>query len=169
VVARSVDVAYSVGAPDPAARSTPCVLVLGAAEPRCFPDARSAPAYEEASRRALTTAPKVNTVAANMKTARETERGAPDRLIKTQRIVPPRKPNQIPNNSSERRSVMSTLLNDRREENPRISSILTIGMAGVGPQWAVYARGTLVSRIEAACMTAKSDWRHASSFPKNLE
>jgi hypothetical protein len=30
-------VAYPVGAPDPAARSTLCVLVLAAAEPRCFP------------------------------------------------------------------------------------------------------------------------------------
>jgi hypothetical protein len=36
------------------------------------------PVYEAASRRALTTTPKVNTVAANMKTARETERGTPD-------------------------------------------------------------------------------------------
>ncbi len=54
-------------------------------------------AYEEASRRALTTAPNVNTVAANMKTARERERGTPDRLITIQRIVPTRNPNQIPN------------------------------------------------------------------------
>jgi hypothetical protein len=68
-------------------------------------------AYEEASRRALTTAPEVNTVAANMKTARETERGTPDRLIKIQRIVPTRKLNQIPNSSNERRSVMSTPFN----------------------------------------------------------
>jgi hypothetical protein len=67
--------------------------------------------YEEASRRALTTAPEVNAIAANMKTARETERDTPDRLIKIQRIVPTRKLNQIPNSSNEPRSVMSTPFN----------------------------------------------------------
>ena len=58
-------------------------------------------------RRALTTAPKVNTVAANIKTARAIDSGAPDTPIRIQRIVPTRKPNQMPKSSSERRSVTS--------------------------------------------------------------
>jgi hypothetical protein len=40
--------------------------------------------YEERGRRAITTAPKLNTVAPNMKTARETDSGAPDATSRIQ-------------------------------------------------------------------------------------
>jgi hypothetical protein len=58
-------------------------------------------------RRALITAPKVNTVAANIKTPREMDSGTPDTPIRIHRIVPTRKLNQMANSSSEWRSVMS--------------------------------------------------------------
>jgi hypothetical protein len=104
------------------------------------------PVYEEASRRALTTAPKVNTVAANMKTARETERGTPDRLIKIQRIVPTRKPNQIPNSSSEWRSVMSTPLRTTSSIPAHLLG-MSIGMATLGPHRRIHAQRMYSARM----------------------
>lgn len=77
--------------------------------------------YQECRRRALTTAPKLNTVAPNMKTPRETDSGAPDTPIRTQRIVPTSKPNQMPNSSSERRLVTS---NCPPRLSPQASSLM---------------------------------------------